>query len=200
MKRVWIAAGLGIMLSLPLIAEDRSAAPPTSGTFPADGAFSAGSDELSSSVPSFAPTNSTVRRVVHEMEPRSVTDAAQGKTVTEYVVVSRVVDVPVPTDTKEIEELRKKVRALQERRIDGLGPADLLKEYHAQQDQEKQRQSWKKIQEVRDLLKSISTEFPGTDGEKIASDLQKRIPDSDKPVAPHPTPSVPASLNPLPTY
>ena len=178
MKRVLgVAAVLGVALSLPLIAADkterRSGAPLTEGTPETPSKTSA----------------PKVRRIRTVKEPYQTTDAKTGAPVTAYRTVSYAVEVEVPTDPQKIEALRQRLRELEEQRIELLGPATLVEEIEAREKGVLERRSWKRLQEVRQLLDTISAEFPETKADACAKNALKAIPEEGEPTSPPPQPT-----------
>jgi len=190
-KAFGIAGALGIVLSLPLIAGDKSSGQ------------SAGrlAETSSGSLPEAkSDSGLKIRRTKTVRQPYMMTDPKTGAPVTEYRSVSYDVEQEVPTDPRQIEAMRQQLRELQEQRIELLSPAALMEEIEAQQKDTNERKSWKRLQEVRQLLDAISVEFPETKADACARDAQRAIPKTDEPTSPkrQPTPVSGTAAGPLP--
>lgn len=185
MKRVLgVAAVLGVVLSLPLIAADKMG-----------GRNDADSAEGTPGTPSIASTQK-VRRIRTVKEPYQTNDPRTGDPVTEYRIVAVTVDAEVPAHPQKTEALRQRLRELEEQRIELLSPATLAEEIEAREKDVLERRSWKRLQEVRQLLDAISAEFPETKADACAKNALKTIPEKDEPTSPSPQPT--PAVGPIP--
>lgn len=189
MKRaLGVAAVLGVVLSLPLIAADN-----TGGR--GDAALTEGTPKSSSMASTLK-----VHRIRTVKEPYQTTDSKTGFPVTEYRDVAHAVEMEIPAHPQKIEALRQRLRELEEQRIELLSPATLMEEIEAREKDVLERRSWKRLQEVRQLLGAISAEFPETKADTCAKSALKTIPEEDEPTSPppQPTPAGVTSSGPIP--
>lgn len=184
MRKSLGTSAIALLLAVPLIANDAGPIRLDEGPSESSPAGGEATPQFLTEAAAAASDSETIRRVVVFSEPYTVVDEKTGRHKTIYREISRVLTQKVPTEPAQIEAARKRLKELQDQRIDRLSAQEIAAEELDLTFAEKEREAWVKLQGIRDLLKKVATEYPSTEASRIAAEAHNLIPATETPPKP----------------